>query len=90
MPIRIQRRRTKGWRMPAGAVYVGRPSYFGNPFSVEMCGLTANAPLNRLTSFITSHQSFSATRRPKVRGAANWPETLTRVCGVLKATRLVA
>jgi hypothetical protein len=23
-PIRIQRKRTKGWRMPAGAVYVGR------------------------------------------------------------------
>ena len=26
MPIRIQRKRTKGWRMPEGAVYVGRPS----------------------------------------------------------------
>ncbi|MEV5338904.1 DUF4326 domain-containing protein [Streptomyces sp. NPDC052676] len=34
MPARIQRRRTKGWRMPLGAVYVGRPSYFGNPFRV--------------------------------------------------------
>lgn len=32
MPKRIQRRRTKGWRMPAGAVYVGRPSKWGNPF----------------------------------------------------------
>lgn len=31
--IRIQRHRTKGWRMPAGAVYVGRPSIWGNPFS---------------------------------------------------------
>lgn len=29
---RIQRRRTKGWRMPEGAVYVGRPSRWGNPF----------------------------------------------------------
>lgn len=27
---RIQRRRTKGWRMPEGAVYVGRPSRWGN------------------------------------------------------------
>lgn len=25
-PIRIQRQRTKGWRMPPGAVYVGRPT----------------------------------------------------------------
>ena len=33
-PKRIQRRRTKGWRMPAGAVYVGRPTKWGNPFSV--------------------------------------------------------
>ena len=33
MPIRIQRKRTKGWRMPEGAVYVGRPSRFGNPFT---------------------------------------------------------
>jgi len=31
-PIRIQRKRTKGWRMPPDTVYVGRPSVFGNPF----------------------------------------------------------
>lgn len=30
-PKRIQRKRTKGWRMPEGAVYVGRPSKWGNP-----------------------------------------------------------
>ena len=33
-PKRIQRRRTKGWRMPEGAVSVSRPSLFGNPFIV--------------------------------------------------------
>lgn len=33
-PQRIQRKRTKGWRMPEGAVYVGRPSYWGNIFKV--------------------------------------------------------
>ncbi|MFT2014631.1 DUF4326 domain-containing protein [Streptomyces sp. 796.1] len=32
MPTRIQRRRTKGWRVPAGAVYVGPPSRWGNPY----------------------------------------------------------
>ena len=32
MPTRIQRKRTKGWRKPAGAIYVGRPSQWGNPF----------------------------------------------------------
>jgi hypothetical protein len=32
---RIQRKRSKGWKMPAGAVYVGRPTKFGNPWSVN-------------------------------------------------------
>ena len=31
MPKRIQRKRTKGWRMPADAIYVGRPTKWGNP-----------------------------------------------------------
>lgn len=35
-PTRIQRRRTRGWRAPEGAVYVGRPTRFGNPFSVDL------------------------------------------------------
>ena len=38
MPKRIQRKRTKGWRCPKGAVYVGRPSLLGNPFSVKDWG----------------------------------------------------
>ena len=37
---RIQRRRTKGWRMPSTAKYVGRGTKWGNPFVVgeEMTG----------------------------------------------------
>ncbi len=31
-PRRIQRRRTPGWRTPEGAVYVGRPTRYGNPY----------------------------------------------------------
>ena len=38
MPKRIQRKRTKGWRMPKGAVYVGRGSPWGNPFVVGKHG----------------------------------------------------
>ncbi len=33
-PIRIQLRRTKGWRKPEGAIAVARPSKWGNPFKV--------------------------------------------------------
>lgn len=29
-PKRIQRKRTKGWRMPPGAIYVGRPTKYAN------------------------------------------------------------
>lgn len=31
-PIRIQLRRTKGWRMPPNTVKVDRATAFGNPF----------------------------------------------------------
>lgn len=34
-PKRIQRKRTKGWKMPAGAVCVTRPGKYGNPFTVN-------------------------------------------------------
>ena len=32
---RIQRKRTRGWRQPAGALYVGRPSKWANPWRVS-------------------------------------------------------
>lgn len=56
MPKRIRRKRTKGWRMPEGAVYVGRPSKWGNPFLLQgnwICwaaiawGFRADAPGRR-------------------------------------------
>lgn len=34
MPTRIQRHRTRGWRMPPGAVYVGRSTKWGNPWRI--------------------------------------------------------
>lgn len=40
-PARIQRRRTKGWTMPKGAIYVGRPTAFGNPYRVGVNGSAA-------------------------------------------------
>jgi hypothetical protein len=38
MPERIQRKRTKGWKMPANTIYVGRPTLLGNPFEVKEWG----------------------------------------------------
>lgn len=34
-PKRIQRKRTKGWRMPANTVSVTRPGRWGNPFKFD-------------------------------------------------------
>ncbi|HVX57391.1 MAG TPA: DUF4326 domain-containing protein [Candidatus Saccharimonadales bacterium] len=39
MPERIQRRRTKGWKMTEGAIYVGRPTKWGNPFRINSMAL---------------------------------------------------
>lgn len=33
---RVQRQRTKGWRMPPDSVYVGRPSRWGNEITPDM------------------------------------------------------
>lgn len=33
-PMRVQRKRSKGWVMPENAVSVCRPGIFGNPFTV--------------------------------------------------------
>lgn len=35
-PQRIQRRRTRGWTMPKGAIAVSRPSEFANPFRITV------------------------------------------------------
>lgn len=44
-PIRIQRKRTKGWKMPENTVYVGRPTMWGNPFVVGGNSRNSFAPV---------------------------------------------
>jgi hypothetical protein len=51
--IRIQRRRTKGWRMPEGAVYVGRPTRWGNPFAVGR-GVPAREAVTQYREYLTT------------------------------------
>lgn len=55
-PKRIQRKRTKGWRMPHGAVYVGRPSVWGNRYRV------AN-PQRELGDVLTPQEAVDGFRR---------------------------
>lgn len=44
---RIQRKRTKGYKMPPGAVYVGRPTKWGNPFRLTPDGWIECYSINR-------------------------------------------
>jgi hypothetical protein len=34
-PVRVQLKRTKGWKMPENTVKVTRPGFWGNPFIVN-------------------------------------------------------
>lgn len=38
LPYRVQRLRSKGWRMPENTVYVGRGSKWGNPHRIGSSG----------------------------------------------------
>lgn len=48
---RIQRKRVKGWRMPENAVYVGRPSKWGNDFISGVRPLNAESRAKALALF---------------------------------------
>ena len=48
MTVRIQRR-AKGWRMPEGAVYVGRPTRWGNPYVLHRYGVAISLELFKNT-----------------------------------------
>lgn len=37
-PVRIERKRTKGWKAPEGAIYVGRGSKWGNRHDSRLLG----------------------------------------------------
>ncbi|MEI6212221.1 MAG: DUF4326 domain-containing protein [bacterium] len=41
-PVRIQLRRSKGWRMPPNTVKVCRPGPWGNPYLVGTVGTETN------------------------------------------------
>ena len=51
MPKRIQRKRTKGWKMPPNTVYVGRGTKWGNPFRLGKDG-TAQLCVAQFRAFL--------------------------------------
>src|SRR3990172_5921560 len=68
-PIRVQRTRKKGGGIPAGAVYVGRPSKWGNPFHTHGDGYRM-APEIAVQSFretLRTEGSFFPNDLPRFR-----------------------
>lgn len=61
-PVRVQRRRDRGWRMPSGAVYVGRPTRWGNPWPVDEFG-AAVAVTRYRTALLVDPARVGAVRR---------------------------
>lgn len=87
-PVRIQRKRVKGWRMPPGTVYVGRGSPWGNRFRVGVDGTPAecvrkyaqdklpythHGPRNGMGDFLLSQAVLEEMERQlKGRNVACW------------------
>ncbi len=75
-PRRVQRKRTKGFRLPEGCVYVGRPTKWGNPFVAFQDGHVAYDPhsvspeiaVESFRRLVTREGSWSAIPPPK------WPK----------------
>lgn len=76
-PKRIQRKRTKGWRMPEVAVYVGRPTRWGNPFPIlsEVRGAALTSLRRRATEAFAAYvieapwaPEFAEAVRTELRG----------------------
>ena len=62
MPIGIQRKRTRGWKKPVGAINVARPSLWGNPFYVRESGLYRKEFSVRHENFTEIIASFETKR----------------------------
>lgn len=67
MPKRIQRKRTKGFIMPPNTVYVGRPSKWGNPFSIQECG-SPEAAVREFEKFIEKNYELKDRIASELRG----------------------
>lgn len=65
-PHRIQLSRVKGWRKPAGAVVVARPTRWGNPFPVAEHG-RAEA-VRRYREWLITRDDLVAAARSELAG----------------------
>lgn len=74
--LRVQRKRTKGYRMPKGVVYVGRGSRWGNPFKLEGDMIYVDAGHRRK---ILSRWVYYGNQNPKYDGGGFKSEDVVKL-----------
>lgn len=79
-PERVQRKRSKGWKMPVDTVYVGRPTQWGNPFAVSTC-ISLEQALNLYRALVA--------RDYRVLRTMPWTAGLALSSGPYKSKRLM-
>lgn len=71
-PIRIQRRRLRGWRKPANTICVDRTSRWGNPFKVGVHAPNNAVAVDKFKTWIISQdpeaEALLARAKRELRG----------------------
>ncbi|MEV0734223.1 DUF4326 domain-containing protein [Polymorphospora sp. NPDC050346] len=67
-PVRIQRQRTRGWRMPDTARYVGRPGPFGNPFKATPTPTGRATAVKKFGAWLATQPDLIASARRDLAG----------------------
>jgi Domain of unknown function (DUF4326) len=66
IPVRVQQRRTKGWRKPPGAVSVVRGTRWGNPFKIGCDGTREEVVAKYRAGLLKAPELLA--RLPELRG----------------------
>jgi hypothetical protein len=78
MPIRVQLRRTKGWRMPPGTRKVDRSTRWGNPWRAGIEGPDGATPADTGEAVARFRRML---RDPALRAQAGYPMDLSPLQG---------
>ncbi len=67
-PKRLQRRRTKGYRLPEGAASVTRPGRYGNPYKIGVDVDTSEEAVSRFRDYAEYRAKMDPTWLEPLRG----------------------
>ena len=67
-PLRVQRKRSAGYKMPEDVVYVGRPTKWGNPYRPEECSTAEQGAVECFRILVESEPETIADIQRELRG----------------------